>query len=69
MEGTHIPIKIPDSFSPLKKSISENMRENKAAMNKNLSARVNFFSIYMSVSLNCETKIAINFTFFNFYFV
>lgn len=45
IEGTHNPMKIPASFSPLNQRISENIKERKADTSISKSAGVNFFSI------------------------
>jgi hypothetical protein len=45
MEGTQMPMKMAASFSPLKYSISEKIRERKAEMNNKISVNVNFLNI------------------------
>ena len=45
MDGTHIPINMAAFTSPLKYNISEKMSERKAAINNNLSVKVNFLNI------------------------
>ncbi len=45
MEGTHNPMKIPASFSPLNQRISENISDRNADPSINKSAGENFFSI------------------------
>lgn len=49
MEGTQIPIKIACSLFPWKYKISEKINERKAAINNNLSDKVNFFNIYIDL--------------------
>jgi hypothetical protein len=46
IEGTHKPIKIPASFSPLNHKTSEKIREEKAATNISVSENVNFLNIF-----------------------
>jgi hypothetical protein len=45
MEGTHSPIKIPASFSPLNHKISEKINDKNAAISIIKSVGVNFLSI------------------------
>ena len=47
IEGTHSPIKVPSAFSPWKYSISEKIKDDRAAMNNNLSAIENFLNIFL----------------------
>lgn len=46
IEGTHNPINIAASFSPLNQSNSEKIKEENAAISIRISEVVNFFSIF-----------------------
>ena len=46
IEGTHNPIKIAASFSPLNHNNSEKIKEENAAISINISEGVSFFSIF-----------------------
>lgn len=46
MEGTHKPIKMPASFSPLNHKYSENIKDKKADVNIRKSDNVNFLNIF-----------------------
>jgi hypothetical protein len=45
MDGTHNPIKIDASFSPLNHSVSEKTKERMAESIRSLSVAVNFLNI------------------------
>lgn len=45
IDGTQMPIKVAFCFSPEKNKISEQIRDNKAETNNNLSAIVNFLNM------------------------
>ena len=45
IDGTHKPIKVPSAFSPWKYRVSEKIKDNSAAINSSLSAKVNFLNI------------------------
>ena len=45
MDGTHKPMKMAASASPLKYNTSEKMSERKAEINKSISVIVNFLNI------------------------
>ena len=45
IEGTHNPIKIADSFSPLNHNSSENIRDENAAISIRISEVVSFFNM------------------------
>lgn len=46
IEGTHNPINIAASFSPLNQSNSEKIKEENAAISISISEVVNFFSMF-----------------------
>ena len=47
IEGTQIPINMAAFASPLKYSTSEKISERNAAINNNLSVKVNFFNMVL----------------------
>ena len=47
MDGTHNPMKIPASFSPLNHRYSENIKDRNADKSISKSVGVNFFSIVL----------------------
>ena len=53
IEGTHNPIKIPASLSPLNHKYSENIRDKKADTSIRESDSVNFLNIFFNL-LQCR---------------
>ena len=53
IEGTHKPIKMPASFSPLNHKYSENIKDKKADVNIRKSDNVNFLNIFFYL-LQCR---------------
>jgi hypothetical protein len=56
IDGTQMPMKIPSCFSPWKYKISEKISDMRAAANRSLSVRVNFFNIKIilgNIKPNC----------------
>lgn len=56
IEGTHKPIKIADSFSPLNHNSSEKIKERNAAVSINKSEAVKFLNIKSLFSINITLK-------------
>jgi len=57
IDGTHKPIKMPASFSPLNHKYSEKIKDKKAEVNIRKSDNVNFLNIFF---ICCNVELLIN---------